>query len=249
METRERYAVLDAIRGFALINMVVYHGLWDLVHLFDIDISWYPSQGTYIWQQWICWTFIFVSGFCQCFGKRKLRRALLVLFLGAVMTLATYIFMPEGLIQFGILTLLGSCMLLMIPLETVLKKVNPIAGMIGSILLFVLTRNVNSGYLGFEDWNLYKLPRFLYRNMVTTYLGFKEPGFYSTDYFSLIPWVFLFMCGYFTQRLFEKKNLMKFLKRRMFRAVEWFGRHSLIVYVLHQPIIYLVLGVCANLWK
>lgn len=57
-------------------------------------------------------------------------------------------------------------------------------------MLFFLTRNINDGYLGFEDWNFFKIPEQLYLNKFTTYVGFTEAGFFSSDYFSLMPWFF-----------------------------------------------------------
>ena len=59
-----RYRKLDAIRGIALINMIAYHAIWDLVYLYGFQWDWYQSEIGYIWQQGICWTFIFLSGFC-----------------------------------------------------------------------------------------------------------------------------------------------------------------------------------------
>ena len=47
---KNRYYILDAIRGFALLNMILYHASWDLVYMFDVNWSWYRSNGAYIWQ-------------------------------------------------------------------------------------------------------------------------------------------------------------------------------------------------------
>lgn len=107
-----------------------------------------------------------------------------------------------------------------------------------SVIVF-LTRNVNDGYLGFERLNLLTLPEALYKNLFTTYLGFTEKDFYSTDYFSLIPWLFLFLAGYFTFRFLKGKRVMEYLKGSFLPPVEWLGRHSLVIYMLHQPLLYL----------
>lgn len=52
--TEKRYAVLDGIRGFALLNMIVYHAVWDFVYVLDFRWQWYRSEAAYIWQQYIC---------------------------------------------------------------------------------------------------------------------------------------------------------------------------------------------------
>jgi len=82
--TAKRYSALDGIRGLALLNMIAYHAVWDLVYLFDFHLQWYQSEGAYIWQQCICWTFIFLSGFCEPLGKEKLKRGITVFSLGLV---------------------------------------------------------------------------------------------------------------------------------------------------------------------
>ena len=107
-----RYFALDGIRGLALLNMIAYHAVWDLVYLFGFNLQWYHSEGAYIWQQCICYTFIFLSGFCEPLGKKKLKRGVTVFSLGFLIVLATLIAIPQNRVRFGVLTLIGSCMLL-----------------------------------------------------------------------------------------------------------------------------------------
>ena len=204
---KKRLHLLDALRGFLMINMIAYHGMWNLVYLFGVKAQWYSGTTKYLWQQFICWSFILLSGFCWCFSRNHLKRGLLVFGGGAIVSLVTCLLMPENRILFGVLTCIGSCMLLLIPLEKLLKKVPAAAGLSLSLLLFFLLRNCPKGSLGFEKLVICNLPGFLYRNNLTAYLGFPQPGFFSTDYFSLIPWIFLFVAGYFLHRVLEDRNL------------------------------------------
>ena len=239
---KQRLHFLDALRGFTLINMIAFHGLWNLVYLFGIRADWYTGTPGYLWQQWICWTFITLSGFCWSFSRNHLKRGAMVFGGGLVVTAATFIAMPESRIVFGVLTCIGSCMLLMIPGEKLLKKVPAALGLAVSFALFLLLRNVSSGSLGFEGWVLCQLPDSLYRNLLTAYLGFPPRGFFSTDYFPLLPWFFLFVTGYFLFRVLDEQNLNgKLFARGQVPVLNWLGRHSLIVYLLHQPILY---GLC-----
>lgn len=235
---KKRYEKLDGIRGFALLNMIVYHAIWDMVYLYQLKWNWYKSEGAYAWQQGICWTFIFLSGFCWPLGKHTLKRGLIVFLCGAVITLVTLLAMPQNRVVFGVLTLIGSCMLLMNLIDRWLQRLPALLGLSGSVLLFFLTRNVNDGYLGFEDFNLMKLPLVLYKNLFTTYIGFTAQDFYSTDYFSLLPWLFLFLAGYFTFRYLNGKRVMEYMKDSMLLPMEWLGRHSLEIYMIHQPLLY-----------
>ena len=236
----KRLALLDALRGLLLCNMLLYHLCWDAVYLFDTDLPWYRGRGAYLWQQSICWGFLLLSGFCQPLGRRPLRRGVLTLLAAALIHAVTAPF-GNHRISFGILTLLGSCTLLSLPLDKFLRRTRPAAGMLFCALLFFLTRNAASGALGFESWNLAPLPAALYQNGCTAYLGFPPPGFYSSDYFPLLPWSFLFFCGAFAGR---SQTAHRFLENRSAagpRALRFLGRHSLAVYLLHQPLLYALL--------
>ncbi len=240
---KNRYEYLDILRGITLISMIAYHTLWDLVYIARLRIDWYRSGGAHIWQQSICWTFILLAGFCWSFGRRKGRRAILVFACGALITLVTSIVMPNQRVMFGVLTLLGSCMLLMIPLEKGLRRVPAVAGGVVSALLFLLTKNINHGTLGIGDLHLVELPTSWYDcGDVMTFLGFLDKDFYSTDYFSLFPWGFLFVAGYFLYRIMSEKGLLdvSILMRIKNPPLAFIGRHSLMIYMLHQPVIYLV---------
>ena len=54
----------DALRGLALLNMLAYHAMYDWVYVFAHASSWYDiwSPGCHLWQQYICWSFILLSG-------------------------------------------------------------------------------------------------------------------------------------------------------------------------------------------
>lgn len=244
-----RYHILDNIRGINLISMIIYHLIWDIVYILGCDLEWYKSIWGYIWQQSICWTFILLSGFCWSIGKNKLKRGFQVLAAGAAISLITTIFMPQQKIIFGVLTMIGSCMLITILLDKILKNVSPNIGIFCSALLFVIFRNINDGYLGFESWNIMKIPRSFYSNRFMTYLGFREPNFYSTDYFSLFPWIFLFILGYYLYKSINSSDYKdKILSKKGIMWIEFIGKNSLVIYLLHQPVIYVGLLVYSFLF-
>lgn len=60
--------------------------------------------------------------------------------------------------------------------------------------------------------------------------------FFSTDYFPLLPWLFLFWVGYFLHQLAGRAG-MEPLRRSVCPPLGWMGRHSLVIYLLHQPVI------------
>ena len=107
-----RYALLDELRGLDLVSMMLYHACWDMMFLFGIWMDWYAGMPGRLWQQTICWVFILLSGFCVPLGHRTLKRGAQVFAAGALVTVVTLVFMPEDRVVFGVLTFLGSAMLL-----------------------------------------------------------------------------------------------------------------------------------------
>lgn len=238
---RPRYELLDTLRGLTVLSMVAYHGAWDLVYLFGVDWKWYGGTGAHLWQQSICWTFILLSGFCWGMGRNPLKRGLTVFGGGLIVTAATLLFMPDSRIIFGILTFTGSAMLLMIPMDKIFRRIFPWLGLALTAFLFAAARNINVRRLGIGPWQ-FSLPESLYRGWFATYLGFTDPGFWSSDYFSLLPWIFLFCAGYFLWKLCSPhKEKMSFLLGRGIRPLNFIGRHALIIYMIHQPLVYGVL--------
>ena len=133
-----RLGWIDSIRGIAVISMVLYHLSWDLVYMLEVHWPWFGSIGAYIWQQSICWTFIFISGFCWSLGHHQLKRGLQVFLCGVLVRTVTQIFMPDQKILFGILTLLVSCMLLQILLDKLWSKCNALVGAIVAFIIFLV---------------------------------------------------------------------------------------------------------------
>lgn len=242
-----RYHLLDELRGLDLISMMLYHGMWDVVFLFGIPQKWYIGRPGFLWQQSICWVFILLSGFCLPLGHHPFRRGAVVFGAGAMVTAVTLLFLPEDVVWFGVLTLLGSAMLLTAVLDGLLRRIPPAAGVVVSAALFWVTYPTMRGF-----WNLpggrLALPQALYANGLTAYLGFMPKDFFSTDYFPLLPWLFLFWVGYFLHQLVGRAG-MEPLRRSVCPPLGWMGRHSLVLYLLHQPVILGVLTVAFRLMR
>lgn len=233
---RRRVAVLDSLRGATLVSMVLYHACWDLVYLFGMDWGWYKGAGAFLWQQSICWTF-----FCWPLSRKPLRRGAVTFGGGLAVTGVTLAFSPDTRVVFGVLTLLGSSMLLHTLLEPLWLRVPAGAGLAGCGVLFSVTRWVNRGCLWLGPLGNAALPKALYQGLGATFLGFTDPGFFSTDYFSLLPWYFLFAAGYFAHRLWFGRLCRSRLAGVKIPGLDWLGRHSLVVYLLHQPVIFALL--------
>lgn len=108
-----------------------------------------------------------------------------------------------------------------------------------SLLLFAATYHTQDGFWQLGPWQIL-LPGAWYANLFTAFFGFFPRGFFSTDYFPLLPWLFLFWAGYFLHFCMGRAR-MEPLHRSVCAPLGWLGRHSLGIYLLHQPVIYGVL--------
>ena len=248
-----RFTFLDTFRGMLVVSMVIYHFFWDLVFLKGVDWPWYRdyTTPTRLWQTFMRFFFIFVSGYCLNLSRRSLRRGLELTACGALITAVTLLIMPEDAIIFGVLTFLGAATLIGTPVKEHYNG-GPIQSAILfviSVFFYVLLRGVSQGYIGIMFHPLRMLPVSLYRGYFMTFLGFVAPGFWSTDYVPLLPWIFVYFMGFFLGRLTLPALKARKLARissgkdaetpvgRLLKPFIWIGQHSLLIYMLHQPIL------------
>lgn len=246
-KTGARLWPLDALRGLAMVNMVAYHGMYDWVYVFGQKSAWYDifSPACHVWQQYICWSFLLLAGYSFTLSRRPVKNGLVVAGCALVLTAVTVGFLPSEAIWFGVLHLVGCAILLCCAARPLLEKIPPLAGLAGAAAVFLLTNQLPSGYLGFEGWHLWRVPEELYKANLF-WLGLPDlTKFSSADYFPLLPWLFLFLCGYFVGRL--RPALPQGRAPAVLRPLCFAGRHSLLVYMLHQPVLYGGLWILFNL--
>lgn len=238
----KRYTLVDLLRGVAVIAMIVYHTLWDLVYVHGVEVGSFGDRplSRVIFQACIRWSFILLSGFCFQMGKRHLRRGLTVFGGGVVITLVTMVVMGDYAIHLGVLTFLGSAMLLTIPADKLFRKIPGWVGFPVCLLLFLMTKQLVGGFVGLGSWRV-AVPLELYANYFTAWLGLPPFSFSSSDYVPILPWLFAFWMGYFTYSAFKKWNWLGALRCVHFEPLEWIGRNALLIYMLHQPVVYGVL--------
>lgn len=235
----DRYNFIDVIRAAAILSMIVYHLCYDIFVVFGVYPSFWKEPLVMLWERSICFTFIIVSGVSLNFSRHPYRRGIIVNLCGFAVTIATVLFLPREQIWFGILNLIGCAMMITYALHDLLDRLNPAAGMAGSLALFAFTYELPQQYLGFFSLRLIKLPEALYGWKYLSFLGFPSKDFYSSDFFPIIPWLFLYVFGYFLWR-FIKAHGYGALFRRDIPALSFIGRHSLLLYLVHQPLLYLL---------
>ena len=235
-----RVHLMDELRGVLIIGVVLYHLLYDLAVLFPVGIPWMFDPWMNHARNVCTGSLIVISGISCLYSRSNLRRGLRTFGLGLLLSLVTGIFMPSQFILFGILHFFGASMMLYALLRPLLERIPAIPGIVGCVLLFCLTWNVYSGYVNILGYTLH-LPDFLYNKPLLFPVGFACQGLSSADYYPLLPWSFLFFAGSFFGRYVRAGKLPEFCYQSHFPWLSRLGSHTLIIYLVHQPVIYGVL--------
>lgn len=231
-----RLTFFDVLRGFSVISMILFHLCYDLSEVFDIPLSWFESPLQDIWRASISWTFIFIAGFMSTYSRNNWRRGSKLLGVAALIWVITSIVAVDEPINYGIIFCIGSCSLIAAWVDEKLGIPNSTALGVVLFIFFVLTLPMAQGTLGVPPL-AWKLPSWLYDYDVLSFLGFPGPTFVSGDYYPLLPYVFLFLCGVTASKITQKRSYPNWVYSVSCKPLEWFGKHALPIYLLHQPVL------------
>lgn len=233
---KKRIWELDAFRGLCIIGVVLVHLVYDLVDLYGI-VKWeYPAWFAFI-KDWGGILFLLLSGVCVTLGSRSVRRGAIVLLCGMICTAVTYAMFRTGfdksiIIYFGVLHCLGVCMLLWPTYKNMKWWGLLLHGIALAALGLYLDHLLTQRLLSTSDQWL--MP-----------LGLYWKGFASSDYFPLLPNLGYFLVGAAIGKTLyrNKETLLPMVNPRnvLLRCLQFCGRHSLWIYLLHQPILN---GIC-----
>ncbi len=225
---RQRIWEIDFLRGVAIILVVGYHLLFDLGEFVGIKrfLGWSTDLSSVAWiiaQHFFAGLFVLLSGTSCTLTRSNVRRGLRLLAVSFAVTAVTYIFDPTSAIYFGILQCLAVSMLLY---GAAFEKAGPVACAAWGTLVLGLTAFLPT---------LRKIPAL--RTDWLLPFGLSSPSFSSFDYFPLLPWLGIFLIGVSLGKSVyaSKRSLLPWRLPPTF--VNWAGRHSLIIYIAHQPII------------
>lgn len=242
----KRLAMIDAYRGFALVNMIAYHGFYDWVNILSMPLVWFSTTKVYIWQQLVVFSFVLISGLVFNYAKHPCKRGIILCLWGFFLTICTYFFVPQEIIIFGVLSFLGSAMLITSILpqnkSAVLMSFLCIAG-------FSLTEGWQNGYWGFYGIKFAAVVFNPSDNLGLFILGIPGTSHYSADYVPIFPWIFVFWLGFFGGQIANSRlkicsiglNTISKDTRWCYKFLVFLGRNTLMIYLLHQPILYFLL--------
>ncbi|KAF5066475.1 hypothetical protein DSECCO2_263150 [anaerobic digester metagenome] len=242
MDLNQRFWEVDSVRGIAIVMMITYHFLFDLTYFNVIDLNvssgflWYFARITAA-------VFIFLVGVSlklshsraeklnlyssdRDFFMKYLKRGLKIFAWGIGITIMTWIFIRPDFIIFGVLHFIGVAIILSYPF---LKRKY-------TNLVFGLSFLAVGIYLQTLYFNFTGL----------MWLGFVPSTIHTVDYFPLLPWFGVVLLGTFAGEVLYRDYRRNFhlpdLSRTCpVRVTGLLGRHSLLIYLAHQPVLILVL--------
>ena len=229
-----RYWEIDSLRGIAIIAMIIFHILFAL----DYFGKYSTGIGSLSWRIigiLTASTFLFLVGTSLTLSyskvkdepktgvyKKYIKRGLGIFALGLAITAITYFIIPKEYVMFGILHLIGLSIIFCTPR----LKSNFMNLVSGSVLIL-------AGVL---------LQQYRFDFNQLAWLGFIPNGLTTLDYFPILPWLGVVLIGIsfgnqaYTNGLRQFK-LPDLSENKIVKFFCFLGRHSLLIYFLHFPII------------
>jgi len=217
---------IDFYRGLAVILMVIFNYTFTLryFNIYSVEGGWFYW---FLLPRLIGGTFIFLAGFSVMLAYKKskdktksINHGITIFFFGLLVTLITWLLFPRDFIIFGILHLIGLSIILSRFFYQFRHKL-----FLGILLVII---GLYLGNLIFDfPWLLW--------------LGFVPTNFSTFDYWPLLPWFGLFLVGmHFGKEHRIKKRTIRNPAINIFSVL---GRNSLVIYLIHQILLFVFLYV------
>ena len=223
---RPRYQSLDLLRGLAILLMFVFHFSYDLNYFGVVTI--YFLEGWF----WPNFRIVIVSLFLLVMGislylsahkgirsKSYLRRLTLLIVYAALVSVGSWYMFPQTYIWFGILHFIAVASVL----GLLFVRLGILNLLIGCMLLLLGV---------FYNHSLFDSP-------LLQWLGMMSYQPRTEDYVPLVPWFGIVLIGiYLGKYMLNKPGSMLFSQWQnpVVDSVCFAGRHSLHIYMLHQPV-------------
>ena len=226
---KRRIPAIDLIRGLAIVAMVIFHFTFDLQQFEVLPRRYTQRFGWSLFSSGIAGSFIFLAGVSLFLAhhhgfkfKTYVKRTAMVGVAALLVTVVTYFTTPNRFIYFGIL----HCITFASVVGLVFLRLPWWIAVLSSVFFFT-----GDYYLGSE---------FLNRPFLWG-LGLAKSVPRANDWVPVFPWFGCALVGIAVAKLVEKFGgfvaLSKYpLDSRPLAVLRFMGRHSLIFYLVHQPV-------------
>jgi len=244
-----RIALIDNLRGFAFLFMIIQH----IFYFYDVSTNYRTSyyNNYYIKSSGSIarYLFIFLVGYSLSlsyknnykFYKNRIKKSLLILFHALIISLLTWMLYPEKFIRFGILHFIGVATLL--------------------ALLIVPYKKL---YIIFFFISLYISTQSLYvtnNTIIDTMIG-SRIYYQMIDYFPLVQWIPTLILGMFIESIkINNKHILNLIVDNSFleffnkdnniitKNLSYLGQNCLNLYTIHLIILFLFYYFLQNYYK
>lgn len=228
-DTRRRIEAIDCARGIALAAMAIYHFTWDLEFFGYVEPGLTAHGGWKIFARCIASSFLFLVGVSlylahgrgirwRGFGKRLA----MVAGAAAAITAVTWYAVPNGLIFFGILHEIALASLL---------------GLAFLRLPWLVVAAIAAAVIAAP----YFLRGTMFDHPMLWWVGLSSVDPRSNDYVPVFPWFGAVLLGLAAARFAQSAGIFERLANRepgrWSHPLQFAGRHSLAVYLIHQPVL------------
>jgi uncharacterized membrane protein len=228
-QPKGRIDAIDIARGAALVAMAIYHFAWDLEFFGYVPASMTAVGGWKLFARCIASSFLFLVGVSLFLGHAKgirwpgfLRRLAMVAGAALAISVVTYIAVPSGFIFFGILHQIALASVL----GLAFLRLPAVVTLIAAAAVVAAPHYLHSDFFNDPWW---------------WWTGLSESRPRSNDYVPVFPWFGAVLAGITAAKIAEQTGL--FAKLATLQAPRWSwplvfgGRHSLAVYLIHQPVL------------
>ncbi len=247
---RRRIHFIDEIRGLDILLMVLFHSFYIGGWLFDL--AW--GRAVFMFfkpvESFFSGIFILICGISCHLSHNNWRRGIGVGVCALLISLTLWLVMPEQMIRFGILHFLAAAILLFALCRPLLDKIPVLPGVLVCLALLILTWHLpveDGGYFGIPGFFQWYTPRAVQECTWLYELGLGIG--YGQDYFPILPWIFCFLMGAFIGKLAEQERFPAWMYTSRVPFFSWAGKHTLVIYLLHQPAAFAVYWLGTALWK
>lgn len=225
MRATPRWQSLDIVRGWAVIAMIGFHLTWDLAHFGYIaeNIAWAPPFKAF--GHTIASSFLFIAGISLTLAhdpkihwRAYLRHLTRIAAAAALVSIGTYVAFPSAYVFFGILHCIAAASVIALGL---LISPWPLS-LIAALFFLLLPFFFSSPLFNADLWQ---------------WLGLSTREPMTQDWRPLFPWAAPLFLGVGAAKYFIKA---KTDKTETGGPIAFLGRHSLLIYLLHQPLLFAV---------
>ena len=231
-----RFAVIDTLRGIAMVWMTLFHFCFDLQHFGFLQANFYGDPFWTLQRSAIVSLFIFCAGFSQSIAvhqgqsaMRFFRRWRQIALCALLVSIGSYLMYPRSFIYFGILHGIALMLLVVRTWGNWSGGKNTFTLVAVGALAIALPLFAVRAHAMWGALEVFNAP-------ALNWLGFISRKPVTEDYAPLLPWIGVMLWGLAAGQWCVSAR-PQWLQAHISKPLAWLGRWSLSYYMLHQLVL------------